>query len=104
MAINIDLTNELDLERPTITLNEKTYIVNDEKSNILKIEQIVRKGNTTDFQQVEKVIELCLGKEAKKEIDDIGYGIGAYTTIAEAIMAAIHGVSLEELRKTPSGK
>ena len=63
MARHIDLTNKLDVEKPTITINGKIYEINDEKSNILSMNSLLNKGNLSEVEMFDKIIEKLLGKK-----------------------------------------
>lgn len=99
MARNIDLTNVLTNERPTITINGKEYKVNDEKTNILLMNEEMKKTGDNELKLVDKVIELLLGKKALKEIDTYGYGLKEYLTIMYALIAAVNDEELEAVKE-----
>ena len=45
MARNIDLSNKLSNERPTIIIGGNTYTVNDEKTNVLLMNEELKKAS-----------------------------------------------------------
>lgn len=99
MAKHIDLSTVLSKERPTITINGKTYQVNDEKTNILLMNNELKKSDGADLESIDKIIELLLGKKAVKEIDQAGFGLSQYMTIFYALVAAVNDEDIEEAKK-----
>lgn len=95
MARNIDLSNKLSNDRPTITINGVTYKVNDEKTNVLLMNQELKKEGNTEAEMVDKIITILLGKKALKEIDAIGYGLSQYMTIFYALVACVNDIDIE---------
>ena len=104
MARTIDLSSKLTTERPTITLNGKSYQVNDEKTNVLLMNQELKKADTNDVDIINKVITILLGKKALKDIETAGYGISQYITIFYALIAAINDISMEEAEQRFQGR
>lgn len=104
MARNIDLTNVLTNERPTITINGKTYPINDEKTNILLMNNEMKKAGGNELEMVDKIISLLLGKKALKEIDSLGLGLSQYITIFHALVAAVNDEDIEEVKARFQGK
>ncbi len=99
MARHIDLTNKLDMEKPTITINGKIYEINDEKSNILSMNSLLNKGNLSEVEMFDKIIEKLLGKKALKELDNLHLGLKQYEKIAFALMACVNDEELEDVER-----
>jgi len=97
MARHIDLTNKLDMEKPTITINGKKYEINDEKSNILSMNSLLSKSNLSEVEMFDKIIEKLLGKKALKELDNLHLGLKQYEKIALALMACVNDEELEDV-------
>ncbi len=97
MAKHIDLTDKLDMEKPTVKINGKEYEINDEKSNILSMNSLLNKGNLSEIEMFDKIIEKLLGKKALKELDDLHLGIKQYEKIALALMACVNDEELEDV-------
>ena len=98
MARNIDLSNKLSNERPTIIIGGNTYTVNDEKTNVLLMNEELKKGGS-EAEVVDKTISLLLGEKALKEIDAMGYGISQYFTIFYGLIACVNDISIEEAQE-----
>ncbi len=98
MSRHIDLSNKLTNERPTVTIGGNTYEVNDEKSNVLMMNQKLKEGGS-EAEIVDKVITLLLGEKALKEIDAMGYGISQYMTIFYALIACVNDITIEEAQE-----
>jgi len=100
MAKNIDLN--LDLEKPTITINGKKYEVNDEKSNILKMQatmQSAAEENKANADSIDEAFEILLGKKATKEINAIGFSFSQYMDIFFAVMSLVEDEDLEVVKE-----
>lgn len=95
MPRHIDLSNKLSSERPTITINGVVYKVNDEKSNVLLMNQELKKENVSEMDMVDKIITILLGKKALKEIEAAEYGLSQYMTIFYALVACVNDEDIE---------
>lgn len=98
MARNIDLSNKLSNERPTIIIGGNTYTVNDEKTNVLLMNEELKKGESAS-EVIDKTISLLLGKKALKEIDEMGLGLSQYTIIFYGLIACVNDISIEEAQE-----
>lgn len=99
MAKHIDLTNKFDNEKPSITIGEHTFVINDEKTNILIMNQVMRDESLDNFERMDKMIEILLGKKQAKELDAMKLSISAYQTVTFAIMAAVNDEDIEVVEK-----
>lgn len=104
MAKHIDLSSKLSNERPTITINGIVYKVNDEKSNVLKMNQQLKKQNVSELETVDKIISILLGENALKEIDAAGYGLKQYMTIFYGLIACVNDEDIEDVEKRFQGQ
>ena len=98
MARNIDLSNKLSNDRPTIIIGGNTYTVNDEKTNVLLMNEELKKGGSAS-EVIDKTISLLLGKKALKEIDEMGLGLSQYTIIFYGLIACVNDISIEEAQE-----
>lgn len=97
MGKMIDISAKLTNERPKLKIAEgKVYEIDDRKNTILKLNQKMKNANMDDVSFIDEVIEMTLGKEAAKEINEMDLSISAYQSIMIAIMAAVMGESYEE--------
>lgn len=99
MARHIDLRNKLDMERPTIKIGEKTYTVNDEKSNVLLMNSALAEEGLDQNAAVDKVITILLGKTALKEINALKLGLSQYMIIFYALVACVNDIEIEEAKE-----
>ena len=72
------------------------YKVDERKNTVFKIMEMWENDEVSELKKLDKTIELALGKEAYKEIDEAGFSINDYKTVAMAVMAIISGQSIEE--------
>lgn len=99
MAKHIDLTDKFNNEKPSITIGEHTFIINDEKTNVLIMNQIMRDEALDSVERMDKMITTLLGKKQFKELENMKLSFSAYQTIAFALMAAINDEDLETVEK-----
>lgn len=100
MSKIIDLSGKLTNERPKLKLAEdKIYEIDDRKNTILKMNQKMRSADIEDVEFIDEMIEMLLGKEAAKEINEMDLSIASYQSIMIAIMAAITGEEYEVAEK-----
>jgi len=92
----IDISAKLTNERPKLKIAEdKIYEIDDRKNTILKLNQKMKNANMDDVSFIDEVIEMTLGKEAAKEINEMDLSMSAYQNIMIAIMAAVMGEDYE---------
>lgn len=99
MAKHINLTEKLSNEKPSITINGKEYEVNDEKSNVLAMNSMIKSGEFDEIELFGKVIESGLGKKSAKEIDAMKLRFVNYQKIAFAIIACMNDEDLETVEE-----
>ncbi|MFV0382322.1 MAG: hypothetical protein ACK5KR_08935 [Breznakia sp.] len=102
MSRNIDLTSILSTEKPSITIQGKKFTVNDEKSNILRMNSTMKKyqeSGETEIEVIDKVLEILIGKKATQEIDKMGFSFIQYQEIYFAVMAVVQDESLEVVKE-----
>lgn len=86
------------MEKQEITIAEgKTYEVNCGAKTMIKAQEIFKNDNS--FEAMFNVIELLLGKKAKKEIYDMDLTVKQLQTVIMAIMAQINEISYEEMEE-----
>jgi len=96
MSKIIDISAKLTNERPQLKLAEgKVYEIDDRKNTILLLNQKMQGSDLNDLNVIDDMIEVVLGKEAAKEINDMNLSIVAYQSIMIAIMAAVTGEEYE---------
>lgn len=96
--MNLNITDKLGTEKQEITIAEgKTYTVNCGAKTMIKAQEIFKKDNS--FETMFDVIELLLGKKARKEIYDMDLTVKQLQKVIIAIMAQINEVSYEEMEE-----
>lgn len=96
--MNLNITDKLGTEKQEITIAEgKTYEVNCGAKTMIKAQEIFKNDNS--FEAMFNVIELLLGKKAKKEIYDMDLTVKQLQTVIMAIMAQINEISYEEMEE-----
>ena len=96
--MNLNITDKLGIEKQEITIAEgKTYTVNCGAKTMIKAQEIFKKDNS--FDAMFDVIELLLGKKAKKEIDEMNLTVKQLKVIVLAIMAQVNEISYEEMEE-----
>lgn len=92
----IDISSKLTNEKPMLKLTEdKIYEIDDRKNTILLLNQKMQSSDLNDLSAIDEMIEVVLGKEAAKDIDNMNLSISAYQSIMIAIMAAVTGEEYE---------
>ena len=96
--MNLNITDKLGVEKQEITVAQgKTYIVNCGAKTMIKAQEIFKENNS--FDAMFDVIELLLGKKAKKEIYDMDLTVKQLKIVIIAIMAQINEFSYEEMEE-----
>lgn len=96
--MNLNITDKLGIEKQEITIAEgKTYTVNCGAKTMLKAQEIFKKDNS--FDAMFEVIELLLGKKAKKDIYEMDITVKQLQVVIIAIMAQVNEVSYEEMEQ-----
>nr|DAH08612.1 MAG TPA: hypothetical protein [Caudoviricetes sp.] len=98
MAKHFDLSNVLNNEKPTIKIGEKTFTVNDEKSNVLILNSKLEKEDNS-IESIDVAIEQLLGKAAVKELNDLSLSMSAYKEIFYTLIACVNDEEIEEVKK-----
>lgn len=95
---SLDISSKLSHEPQMITVAEgKTYNVDCSAETMLKVQDLFKKDES--FDGLFKAIELLLGKEAKKEIQEMKVTVKDLSIIIIAIMAQVNEISYEEMEK-----
>ena len=85
------LDQKLISKTPEIRIGEKIYPIDDRTKTVMK----VTKMDTSDAENVSKILELALGKPAAKEVDEMNLPFVAYLKLLEIIIAAMTGEEME---------
>lgn len=96
MSKIIDISAKLTNERPKLKLTEdKIYDIDDRKNTIIILNQKMKNSNVNDIEAIDEMLNIILGEDAAKEIDEMNLPIIALQTIMVAIMAAVTGEDYE---------
>ena len=96
MSKIIDISAKLTNERPRLKLAEdKIYDIDDRKNTIILLNQKMQESDLNDLNAIDAMIEVVLGENAAKEINNMNLPIVAYQSIMIAIMAAVTGEEYE---------
>lgn len=93
MAKTIDITSRLTNERPSLKLGEgKEYQIDNRKNTVLAIQTKMDEG---DGSNMDEVLEMMLGTEAVKEINESDISFADYQVIFIAALAGAMGEDYE---------
>ena len=96
--MNLNITDKLGIEKQEITIAEgKTYTVNCGAKTMIKAQEIFKKDNS--FDAMFEVIELLLGKKAKKDIYEMDMTVKQLQVVIIAIMAQVNEISYKEMEE-----
>lgn len=102
MARQYDLAERLmqKNQKPTITIDkDHVYKINNTAPAAMMIEQLGKDGELGQFEQLEKILLIALGKESVDYIRSLELTSPAYSEIVNAVMASIADISMEELEE-----
>lgn len=97
MAKTIDITGKLTNERPVLKLTEdKQYEIDNRKNTVFQIQaKMDAGGEGTEY--IDEVLELALGKDAAKEINESDISFEDYQIIFIAALAGALGEEYESV-------
>lgn len=95
MATVIDITNKIKNEEKFIAYNGKTYKVDDRKNTIVQVYAALDSTDGANFEMIEKIMEMLLGKAAVKDFSGLNYE--DYLVPFLAAMACVQNKSYEEV-------
>lgn len=98
MAKKIDLTNKFSKEKPSITIGDLTLEVNDEKTNILSLNSLIKNG-MSEVEVMDESLKLLLGEEGYKQIEELKLSLNDYKILYFAILAVVNDEELEDVEK-----
>lgn len=97
MAKHFDLSDVLLVEKPTITIGEHTFTVNDEKTNVLLMNSALSKKEG-GLEAAEEAIKFLLGKEAMAILEGLGLSVSAYLELFYALVACVNNEEIETVK------
>lgn len=99
MAKHIDLTSKFDNEKPTIKIGDLEFEVNDEKTNVLMVQELMAENSENEYEMMDKAIKQLVGKKAFEKIEKMNLRMVEYKTLFIGIMAVINDETFEETEK-----
>ena len=81
------LDQKLLTNTPEIRIGEKIYPIDDRTKTVVK----VTKMDSSNPENISKILDLAFGKTAAKEIDDMNLPFTAYLKLLEIVIAAMTG-------------
>lgn len=99
-AFTVNITKHLEDQPKFLKIgpgDENVFKVDDRKNTVLQIQQILNDGS--GMTEMDKAIELALGKDALKKINEMDLSMTAYQNIFIGMMSAINGQTFEETEK-----
>lgn len=95
---NLSIIDKLGKNKQTITISEgKTYEINCGAKTMIKAQELFKKE--ASFEVMFDVIELLLGKKARKDIYDMDLTVNQLNKVIIGIMAQINEISYEEMEE-----
>lgn len=94
MAKTIDITSRLTNERPILKIGDKEYPIDNRKNTVFQIQAKMDEGGK-GTEYIDEVLELALGKEAAKEINESDITFDAYQIIFIAALSGALGEDFE---------
>lgn len=96
MAKVINIADKLNNEPTFIVLGEgRQYKVNDNYKTLMKATALFEAEDANESESMMNAIGLILGNDARKEVE--GMPLGNVRVIFTAVMAAVQGVSYEDM-------
>lgn len=87
-------------EKPTVKIDEDhIYKINTGKSAVLYINAVSQDKEKDEFEKMDEIIKVALGKEALDYINDQDMAVASIALIVNVIMAAIADIALEEVEE-----
>lgn len=99
-AFTVDISQHLEDAPKFLKLgpgDENVFKVDDSKNTVLKIQEMLNKDDS--IKTINKVIELAIGKEGAKKIEDMNLSMKAFQNVFIGIMSAVSAQSFEETEK-----
>lgn len=99
-AFTVDISQHLEDSPKFLKVgagDENVFKVDDRKNTVLKIQEILNKEESVE--SMSKVMELALGKEAAKKIEEMDLSMNAFQNVFIGLMACISAKSFEETEK-----
>lgn len=95
-----NIIDKLDNSKSTVKIDaDHEFKINTHMAAGLKINDIAKNEEINDYERINQIIQVGLGKEAYEYIDSLQLNIPSYTPIVNAIVAALNGLEIEEIEE-----
>lgn len=95
-----DISTKIDRSKSTVKIDdEHIYTINASKAAGIALTALSKDKELEEFDKIDKIITIGLGKEALEYINSLEFDIPNYTPIVNSIMAALNGKEIEEIEE-----
>lgn len=105
----IDISGKITNELPMVKITDELVVtVNNRKNDIMNMQAMIleeqrkaEKGDGTfnEIEMIGRTLEMLVGKNMAKEIENMNLPLPDYKTVYTAVMAAATGSSIEDAEK-----
>lgn len=99
MAKHFDLSDILQTDKPSITIGDQKFVINNEKPVVLSVNAMLKKEQADDIEAMDKALKLILGNEGYKRFDKLNLTVPAYQKVYMAVIACVQDEELEVVEK-----
>ena len=85
--------------QPQLKIGDKLYIVDNRQKTWDKIQEIQSNNEIKEKDKTDKIYDLALGEEARKEIEEMNLPVENYTYLSFCVMGAITGEDPKKLQE-----
>ena len=101
MAKHIDLTSKFSKEKPSISIGVLTIHINDEKSNVLMMNSLLKNTEgLTDVEMMDRALEILIGKKGIQELNKMKLSFSDYKTVYFAVVAVVNDQELSDVEES----
>lgn len=100
MAKVIDISSKLTNEKPKLKITDDLVIeVNNSKNAVLLMNQKLETANTNNPEELDALLEILIGKEGVKAINDLSPSMPDFITIFNGVMACALGEDFDTVER-----
>lgn len=85
--------------QPQLKIGDKLYVVDNRQKTWDKIQEIQSNNELKEKDKTDKIYDLALGEEARKEIEEMNLPVENYSYLSFCIMGAITGEEPAKLKE-----
>lgn len=95
-----DISTKIDRSKSTVKIDdEHIYTINASRAAGVALTNLSKDKELSEFDKIDKIIAIGLGKEALEYINGLEFDVPNYTPIVNSIMAALNGKEIEEIEE-----